>query len=79
VRMECFVKLQFLVRFCFSLFIIFVCIDDDNKIFRNTSFIFWNINIIYSKVVSEIANIVNIIKSEYLFRPVLKVFSEVCL
>jgi hypothetical protein len=30
-------------------------------------------------MVSEIANIVSIIKNEYLFRPVLKVFSEICL
>jgi hypothetical protein len=30
-------------------------------------------------MISEIANIVNIIKDKYLFRPVLKVFSEIYL
>jgi hypothetical protein len=79
VKMKCFIKLQFLVRFCVGPFIIFVYADDDSKILRNTSFISRNINIICSKVVSEIANIVSIIKSECLFRPVLKVFSEICL
>jgi hypothetical protein len=58
---------------------IFVCIDDDSKIFRNTFSIFWYIDIICSKMVSEIANIVSIIKGECLFRLVLKVFSEICL
>jgi hypothetical protein len=58
---------------------IFVCANDDSKILRNTFSISWNINIIYSKMVSKIANIVNIIKGECLFRSVLKVFSEVCL
>jgi hypothetical protein len=58
---------------------IFVYINDDSKILRNAFSISWNINIICSKVVSEIANIVNITKSEYLFRPVLKIFSEICL
>jgi hypothetical protein len=77
--MEYFVEFQFLVRFCVGLFIIFVYIDDDSKILRNTFFIFWYINIICSKMVSEIANIVSIIKGEYLFRPVLKVFSEIYL
>jgi hypothetical protein len=56
---------------------IFVYTDDDNKILRNTSSISWNIDTIYSKIVSKIANIVNITKSEYLFRPVLKVFSKI--
>jgi hypothetical protein len=79
VRMKCLVKLQFLVRFCVGPFIIFVYTDDDSKILRNTSSISWNINTIYSKVISEIANIVSIIKGECLFRPVLKVFSKVCL
>jgi hypothetical protein len=79
VRMEYFVKFQFLVRFCFSPFIIFVCINDDSKVFRNTSSISRNINIICSKMVSEIANIVNIIKNECFFRLVLKVFSKICL
>jgi hypothetical protein len=77
--MKYFIKFQFFVRFYFSPFIIFVCINDDNKILRNTFPIFRNINIIYSKIVSEIANIVSIIKNEYLFRPVLKVFSEIYL
>jgi hypothetical protein len=58
---------------------IFVYTDDDSKIFRNTFPIFWNINIICSKVVLEIANIVNIIKGKYLFRLILKIFSKVYL
>jgi hypothetical protein len=57
IRMEYLVKFQFLVRFCVDLFIILICINDDSKIFRNTSFISWYINIIYSKMVSEITNI----------------------
>jgi hypothetical protein len=78
VRMECFVKFQFLVRFCFSLFMIFVCVDDDSKVLCNTSPISRNIDIICSKMVSEITNIVSIIKGECLFRLVLKIFSKVC-
>jgi hypothetical protein len=77
--MKCLIKFQFLVRFCIGPFIIFVYINDDSKILRNTSSIFWYINTIYSKIVSEIANIVSIIKGEYLFRLVLKVFSKICL
>jgi hypothetical protein len=77
VKMECLIKFQFLVRFCVGSFIIFVCTNDDSKVFRNTSPISRNINTIYSKMVSKIANIINIIKSECLFRPVLKIFSEI--
>jgi hypothetical protein len=77
--MEYFIKFQFLVRFCFNPFIIFVYTDDNNKIFRNASPISRNINIIYSKMVSKIADIISIIKSKYFFRLVLKIFSEVCL
>jgi hypothetical protein len=39
VKMKCFIKLQFFVRFYFSLFIIFVYTNDDSKILRNTSLI----------------------------------------
>jgi hypothetical protein len=35
VKMKCLIKLQFLVRFCFSPFIIFVYINDDSKVLRN--------------------------------------------
>jgi hypothetical protein len=76
--MECLIELQFLVYFYFGPFIIFVYINDNSKILRNASFISRNINIICSKIVSKIADIVSIAKSEYLFRPVLKVFSKVC-
>jgi hypothetical protein len=79
VGMECLIKFQFLVRFCVGLFMIFVCTDDDSKIFRNTFPISWYINIICSKMVSKIADIVSITKSECLFCLVLKVFSEICL
>jgi hypothetical protein len=58
---------------------IFVYTNDNSKIFRNTSLISRNIDIIYSKVVSKIADIVSIAKSEYLFYSVLKVFSKICL
>jgi hypothetical protein len=39
IKMKCFVKFQFLVRFYFSSFIIFVYTDDDSKILRNMSLI----------------------------------------
>jgi hypothetical protein len=77
--MKCLIKFQFLVRFYFNPFMIFVYTNDDSKILRNTSLIFWNINIIYLKMFSKIANIVNITKNECLFRPVLKVFSKIYL
>jgi hypothetical protein len=77
--MEYLIKFQFLVRLCIGPFIIFVYTDDDSKILRNTSPISWYINIIYSKIVSEFTNIINIIKNKYLFRLILKVFSKIYL
>jgi hypothetical protein len=58
---------------------IFVYINDNSKILRNASSISRNINIICSKIVSKIADIISIIKSEYFFRLILKVFSKIYL
>jgi hypothetical protein len=69
IKIKYLIKLQCLVRFCVDPFIILIYTNDDSKIFRNTSFISWYINIIYSKMVSKIANIVNIIKSECVRAP----------